>query len=384
MYRCLRPFQRVALFSLLCAATALNIMLLTPVAPQTCACARLQTVTERITLSTLYGSFEITEPVIIELIESAPLQRLKEVYQLGVWRYAVKNDAFTRYDHSIGVFTLVRNYGGSLKEQIAALLHDVSHTVFSHVGAYFFVDDAAAMDAFQDNLHEWYLQQTGLADILQRHGYAIADVTPKNAEFSRLEQELPLLCADRVDYNIRGALWDGLITESEAQLIIKSLAFDNDTWYFTDQTAARLLSESSCTMSRTIWGSPENFLTGQWLASALKRAAAMGLITRDDVYFSTDVAVWNKLTTSNDQIIADNIYKIEHCYDFFVHDATNFNKVLFGKFRGVNPLVQTARGLQHLNSIDPSAAATYVSTHATMRKGWNVRMVQPSSDSLNH
>jgi len=46
----------------------------------------------------------------------------------------------TRFDHSVGVMLLIRKLGAGsspasalLKEQVAALLHDVSHTAFSHV-----------------------------------------------------------------------------------------------------------------------------------------------------------------------------------------------------------------------------------------------------------
>lgn len=38
------------------------------------------------------------------------------------------------YDHSMGVFVILRARGAPLEEQIAGLLHDVSHTAFSHVG----------------------------------------------------------------------------------------------------------------------------------------------------------------------------------------------------------------------------------------------------------
>lgn len=50
----------------------------------------------------------------------------------------MKNGMLPRYDHSVGVMLLIRMLGGTLEEQIAGLLHDVSHTAFSHVADYVF------------------------------------------------------------------------------------------------------------------------------------------------------------------------------------------------------------------------------------------------------
>ena len=41
----------------------------------------------------------------------------------------------THFEHSLGAFILVRRLDAALDEQIAALLHDASHTAFSHVHA---------------------------------------------------------------------------------------------------------------------------------------------------------------------------------------------------------------------------------------------------------
>ena len=316
-------------------------------------------ITNSVTISTLYGSFEITEPVLQELIESAPMQRLKEIRQLGIWHYAIKLDNFTRYDHSIGVLTLVRKTDGSLKEQIAALLHDVSHTVFSHVGAFFFVNDAKEMDKFQDDTHEWYLHASGLAEIIEKYGYAVEEILPKHEGFKRLEQDLPNLCADRIDYNIRGALWDDLINAQEAQKVVDALHFEHGTWYFNDTEAAKLFAQPTLIMTQTIWGSAENFATGIFLADALKRAAQLGFITKDDVHFSTDTLIWNKLCSCNDAQINHDIYMIEHCQDFFVIDEKKYTKAFPRKFRGLDPLVQTTTGLRHLSELDNDFAHEY-------------------------
>ena len=327
-----------------------------------------------LTLTTLYGTFEITEPILLELLDSAPMQRLKEVRQLGVWNYAIKPDNFNRFDHSVGVFTLVRKFGGSLKEQIAALLHDVSHTVFSHVGAFFFVHDAKQMDQFQDDMHEWYLHASGLDAILARYNYTIEEIIPHDPTFKRLEQELPNLCADRIDYNIRGALWDELITTQEAQNIIDALCFADGTWYFKNLAAAKLLAEKSLIMTKNIWGSAENFVTGTFLAEALREAARLEIITADDVHFSTDSAIWDKLCASNNATIHDNVFHIEHCHDFFVLDEKEYTHCFIGKFRGLDPLIATEHGLQHLVELDVDYAVAYQTLKKEISKPLHVRI----------
>jgi HD superfamily phosphohydrolase len=61
------------------------------------------------------------------------VQRLHGVLQHGITGLIGLTQPITRYEHSVGAMLLVRQLGGSLREQIAALLHDVSHTAFSHV-----------------------------------------------------------------------------------------------------------------------------------------------------------------------------------------------------------------------------------------------------------
>ncbi len=79
----------------------------------------------------LYGSFEI-DGVLEELILSERVQRLKGIHQAGASFLVNSKWNISRFEHSIGVMLLIKKFGGSVEEQIAALLHDVSHTVFSH------------------------------------------------------------------------------------------------------------------------------------------------------------------------------------------------------------------------------------------------------------
>lgn len=106
-----------------------------------------------LTLTTLYGDFTIAEPVLIELLQDPYMQRLKHIRQYGTNYYTIKKQDFNRFDHSVGVFVLLRKYGASLNEQIAGLLHDVSHTVFSHCGDYLFKVSQLDGSSYQDTIH---------------------------------------------------------------------------------------------------------------------------------------------------------------------------------------------------------------------------------------
>ena len=119
-------------------------------------------------VTTIYGSTEVNEPVLLELLDSPAMERLKNIHQYGIIHYITKSPAYSRYEHSVGVFYLVRTFGGSVLEQIAALLHDASHTVFSHVGDHVF-RHFAHKSSYQDERHIWYLEQTTVPDILKKY-----------------------------------------------------------------------------------------------------------------------------------------------------------------------------------------------------------------------
>lgn len=80
----------------------------------------------------LYGEFEING-LLEDLIVSKPVQRLKGIHQAGAGFLVNSRWTISRFEHSVGVMLLIRQFGGSLQEQVAGLLHDVSHTAFSHV-----------------------------------------------------------------------------------------------------------------------------------------------------------------------------------------------------------------------------------------------------------
>jgi len=108
----------------------------------------------------IYGNFEIDEPVILELINSKTFQRLKEIDQAGYFEPHLPKTAHSRFEHSIGVYLLLKMYSTPIEEQVAGLIHDVSHSAFSHCIDYILDAGSEKEHNHQDNMK--YIQNVYL------------------------------------------------------------------------------------------------------------------------------------------------------------------------------------------------------------------------------
>ncbi len=310
-------------------------------------------------INTIYTNFTVTEPVLIDLFNSPVMERIKHVRQQGTLDYVIKQKKeYTRYEHCVGVWGLLRMYGATLEEQIAGLLHDASHTVFSHVGDILFNHNSAD-SSYQDDIHEWYLTQWGVDKLLEQHHISLGSILHKSGTHTMLEQDLPNICADRLEYNLQAGILTDMLTTDDIATILKDLQYDNGQWFFVKQESAIKLALVSLFNTEHVWSSPVNQLIYQWTAHALKRALDIGLLTTDDIHFSTDPIVWDKLWISNDDVIANYLNKIIHYKQLITPQSEN-NKVLrTGKFRGLDPFVQTDNTLQRLTSINSTYCNEY-------------------------
>ncbi len=148
----------------------------------------------------VYGFWEIKEEVLIDLINSKFIQRLKGVSQFGLPSEYYHKKGFSRYEHSIGVLILLKKLGANLKEQISGLLHDGSHTAFSHVVDWVLGDPTK--EDYQDKTHLESLTNSKVPQILSKYGFDYKEVSDIE-RFFLLERKAPDLCADRIDYSLR-------------------------------------------------------------------------------------------------------------------------------------------------------------------------------------
>ena len=93
-----------------------------------------------ITIETVWGTFIEKDSFVEEIINSKVIKRIKEIDQSGIPAYykEYKIPKFSRYEHCVGVYLLLKQKTNYYKKSIAGLLHHVSHTAFSHVGDHLF------------------------------------------------------------------------------------------------------------------------------------------------------------------------------------------------------------------------------------------------------
>jgi HD superfamily phosphohydrolase len=119
----------------------------------------------------VYGSTSFTEPMLLELLQSDAMERLRSVLQHGITAVLEITRPIPRFEHSVGATSLVQRAGGSVWEQAAALLHDVSHTAFSHVADFVF---GGSRSYHEEKRREWMAQSRHLLEAVA-DGAILAD-----------------------------------------------------------------------------------------------------------------------------------------------------------------------------------------------------------------
>lgn len=224
----------------------------------------------------LYGTASVA-PVVAELLVLPALQRLGRIHQGGGVFLVTPALQHTRLEHSIGVMLLLRRLGASEFEQVAGLVHDVSHTAFSHVVDY--VLGNAAED-YHEQILEQVVATSGLAPVLQRYGYHLADIL--SATFPLLEQPLPRLCADRLDYTLRDLFYAGMLSHSEIQAFLATLTVTGNRIVVTSAAAARWIQHQYARLVNEFFHRPDLVFANHTLATILQQAIQAGVLSEAD------------------------------------------------------------------------------------------------------
>lgn len=236
----------------------------------------------------LYGNVELPS-VFDDLLASPTLKRLGGVHQSGAIFLVNPELCHTRLEHSIGVMLLIRKLGGSELEQIAGLLHDVSHTAFSHVGDYVFKNEA---ENYHEEMFEEVLMNSEIPALLDKHGYHIDQILDGN--FPLLEQPLPELCADRLDYTLRDSLHAGLINRASAKLFLAHITMQEERIVVTDEAQVNWINTLYERLNKEVFQLPLHLYANQQMAVLIRDFLRNGFLQEADL-FKDDTFLLNKI-----------------------------------------------------------------------------------------
>ena len=343
-----------------------------------------KSVLSRTAVETVWGQHRINNPLLEELIQSPVLQRLKEIDQSGPIVYFGLVPMFNRYEHSVGVLVLLQKAKVPLVEQAAGLLHDTSHTAFSHIADHLFYH-CNGEKSWQDTIHLRYLEKLNVQAITQPYNISLQQLDPDLPQYCALEQHHPELCADRIQYIIHTAVIFNKITRHQAEHIVDDLNYDNGKWFFKSMEHAQLFSKLSLEFTQDFWGAPWNFVSYEYFTEVLQRALDLHIIERHDIEYGTDQTVLHKLQNSDDEFVQQRLKQltvIETLFKTVAYDQASLHTK--PKFRGVDPLVRFGDDLQRLTAID----GDYNREFQRVKKWCNEAMVfnflQPSLPTLKH
>jgi uncharacterized protein len=292
----------------------------------------------------VYGDVEVEHPGVLALVACPTFQRLKGIKQAGPSAFAYPFKTVSRYDHSLGVYLLLRRFGADLREQVAGLLHDISHTAFSH--AVDFVFSSQEQDHHEE-LKPVFLDRPDVARALAGLGFRPAEFYDDSV-YTLLERPLPWLCADRLDYFLRDGLACGVVTPATADGILGHSAAHGGTLVLTDASVARRAAALFREMNRDWWASPAEAYIYNEFADALREGFRLGALRRTDL-FEDDAHVLECLHGARSPLIDAKLNAIAH---FEPGRLVGFVPRVIPKKRWIDPPVLEAGIVRRLSEID--------------------------------
>lgn len=296
----------------------------------------------------LYGSFDVNEPVLEELIASYEIQRLKGISAGGYYPAwpDMKREQFNRYHHSIGVFLLLRKFGCSLEEQIAGLIHDVSHTAFSHTVDYIKQDLLQQKSqGYQDSVHDKFVKNSSLAEIMVRHGFDLDYILDDN-HFSLKENDLPNICADRIDYSLRQGFDLGHLSVAEKDEILDNLTNYNGSFVFKNFETAQKFAHFFWEMDSDQWSGMKTAVMFTYSSQLFRIAIESGYVKFEDFYSKNDGQIIDVIYKHKKQdtrlAYLDELLHLKETE--FENNPENTENKIFCKIRRIDPCFINDKG----------------------------------------
>lgn len=305
----------------------------------------------------IYGVMDVKETVFEKIVLSQTFQRLHGIY-MGSWApgnpFVTTPD--TRYEHSIGVFMLLRKYNASIPEQIAGLIHDVSHTAFSHLSDRLFGTTNSCKQAnYQDSIHKEFVKNSEIASIIKSENFDL-DYILDDTKFPLKEKNLPDICADRIDYSLRMLAHikqHGMLLEYDEKKLSDSFIATDSGFIMKNLNVARQFANLFNTEDEAVCSCFDNVFYESALKDICIEALNKNILTKQDFFALSDLEIIQKLSTANIDLAI--LYE-KHPKKYIAKNHTTY-KTEYKKVRRIDPtFIDTHNNIVRLSGVDKSYA----------------------------
>ncbi|MCK5491353.1 MAG: HD domain-containing protein [Candidatus Pacebacteria bacterium] len=299
----------------------------------------------------IWDQIVIDDDLAVKIIKDKDYQRLKDISQCGVFKHSFLFDTeFSRYEHSIGVYYLLKKFGAKKDECIAGLLHDISHGAFSHVLDLIFINDGN--EGFADSILYEKISNSHIEKLLKENGYSL-DKVINNKKHRILDQELPDIAADRIDYTLRDPL--GMNVQL-ARKIINSLKIVKGEFVFDNSFVANLFAQQYYILNNEFWSSSFWTVNHKILAQIIKHSIEKGYIEKEDLFSLNDNQITKIIEEKKDKEISKLIQKIKNlnCNKIkIIKKGEEYDYYWKKKNRFVDPKILIGKKIKKLSAINP-------------------------------
>ncbi len=316
----------------------------------------------------IYGVHEITDPAAICVIETPEMQRLKGINQYGILNLKDPSLFTSRFEHSVGVYLLLKHLGASREAQLSGLVHDISHTAFSHVVDYIYGDSVE--QTVHEKYHHNVLRKSQIPKFIIGIGFD-QNYVFNESNHGLLERDAPNLCADRVDYLLRDSVLTGIISPKTSQKIYASLKNFENELVMDNFELAKAFSYISMEACRSLYGNEQQSGMYQLMAEVLKKGFKKGIIDESSLFLE-DQEVLDRLKSSGDFEIQNGLDYIANG-DFVKGTPEDHNVHLHTKARFVDPNVLIDDHLVRTSHLDSTLASEIDKFKSDYAKGMFIK-----------
>lgn len=281
-----------------------------------------------------------------EYYKTPSLQRLMRIGYFCGMDYASPfiynfKEYVSTYVHSITTAGITSLFSDDKKAILAALFHDISKPVCSHVIDYM-NKDYERQESTEAYTKDIILSDELLVSLLKKDHIEPEEVIDFK-RYSLVDLERPSLCADRIDgVLISSMIWSETLTLKEAKEILKSLKlyineYGVEEIGFDSFEKAKIFYEQNKIINSLVHSSWDTYMM-QLLADIVKLAIEEELLTYESLYYLTDDMLFKLLDFSSNPILRNKLTEFETKLKTDI-DYSNSSV----KERIINPLVKGKR-----------------------------------------